>query len=325
MVKNRIALIVCYIGPFPIKYFQYFVDSAARNSDVDFFIFSDQVSQPEISGNIKILPLTLEKFNSLASQKLGLDIHLSHGYKLCELHPAYGLIFEDYLKSYDFWGHCDMDIVWGRIRHFITENILTNFDVITTRKSHITGHFTLYRNSGIALELFRQTGDYIKVFTDSTTHYHFDESCLRYGEFHSLDTLKQNGQIVSMSDIAMELKQKRKIRLYMQDLIREYPDPVCYVYRDGVLTDLSSGKEFMYFHLNHVKNDWKFFIPPVTKLPSKFRAFPEGIIPGLPGELLPKMKWQVRKTMFSLNYLLRRVKQFGISASFNKLTRKFSE
>lgn len=95
------------------------------------------------------------------------------------------------------------------------------------------------------------------------------------------------------------------------------PDPICYVYHDGVLTDLSNGQEFMYIHLNHVKNDWKFFIPPISRLPSKFRVFPEGIIPGLPGELLSKLKWQVGKTLFSLNYLLRRVKKKALSRVIN--------
>ncbi|BBC24308.1 hypothetical protein [Pseudanabaena sp. ABRG5-3] len=38
MTMNRIALIVYYIGLFPNKYFRYFIDTAARNSDIDFRI-----------------------------------------------------------------------------------------------------------------------------------------------------------------------------------------------------------------------------------------------------------------------------------------------
>jgi hypothetical protein len=320
---NRIALIVCYIGSFP-RYFRYSTDSAARNSDVDFYIFSDQVSQPEISGNIKILPLTLESFSSLASLKLGLNVSLSYGYKLCDFKPAYGVIFEDYLKPYDFWGYCDIDVIWGKINCFITEDILENFDIITTLETHLAGHFTLYRNNETTLNLFRYTDDYKKIFTDGTTNYHFDESCLRYGEFYEPDELKQFGKTVSMSDIAMTLKMKQKLRLYMKKVIRDHPDPICYEYRDGVLTDLNNGEEFMYHHLSHVKNDWNFFILPISQLPSTFKIVPEGIIPGSPGELLPKLKWQIGKTLFSLNYLFHRVKQFGISTSFRKLTQKIT-
>jgi hypothetical protein len=77
-------------------------------------------------------------------------------------------------------------------------------------------------------------------------------------------------------------------------------------------------------HLSHVKNDWNFFILPISQLPSTFKIVPEGIIPGSPGELLPKLKWQIGKTLFSLNYLFHRVKQFGISTSFRKLTQKIT-
>jgi len=323
-MMNRIALIVCYMGSFP-HYFRYFSDSATLNSDIDFYIFSDQVSKIEESGNIKIVPLTLEQFNSLSSLKLGLNMSVAHGYKLCDLHPAYGVIFEDYLKSYDFWGHCDMDVLWGRISHFITEDLLQNFDVITAKENFIAGHFTLYRNSGIALELFRQTDDYKKVFTDGITNYHFDEACLRYGEFHSPHDLRQSGQTVSMSDIAMDLKQRQQIRLCMQNMNREYPDPFCYVYRDGIFTDLSNGQEFMYLHLNYVKNQWYFFIPKMDKLPSRFSVFPEGIIPALPEEFFPKFRWWVSKNWFNFNYLTGRLKKFGLSTYVSRMMKKIFE
>lgn len=323
---NRIALLVYYVGTFP-KYFPYFVGSAILNTDVDFYIFSDQVSQAKVLDNVKIIPLTLHEFNDLASSKLGIKIQIAHGYKLCDLKPSYGVIFEDYLKSYDFWGHCDLDVLWGKISNFITNDILENFDVITTLETHLAGHFILYRNSGISLNLFRQTDDYKKVFMDGTTNYHFDEACLRYGEFHPPDELRQSGRTVSMSDIAMSLKLQNKLKLYMKKIIRDHPDPIQYIYRNGFFTDLNGGEEFMYLHLSHVKNYWHFYIPPLDQMPSKISkltVIPGGIIPSLPGELMPKLKWQVSKTLFSLNYLLRRVKQFGLSASLSKLTKKFA-
>ena len=33
-----------------------------------------------------------------------------------DLRPAYGVLFEEYLDGYDFWGHCDLDVLFGRIR-----------------------------------------------------------------------------------------------------------------------------------------------------------------------------------------------------------------
>jgi len=57
MTMNRIALIVYYIGQFLNKYFRYFIDTAALNSDIDFRIgcisvFNEWVSQPS---NLELL------------------------------------------------------------------------------------------------------------------------------------------------------------------------------------------------------------------------------------------------------------------------------
>jgi hypothetical protein len=259
---------------------------------------------------------------NLASRKLDLDIKLTYGYKLCDLKPAYGLIFEEYLKHYDFWGHCDLDIIWGRISHFISDDILDNFDVITTVESHTAGHFTLYKNNGITIDLFRQTDDYKKVFVDDTLNYVFDESCFRFGEFHSPEQLKQSGQTTSMTDIVMDLKAKQILRVYMKSIIRQHPDPFFFKYRDGVFTDIISSEEFMYFHLLHVKKDWKFFVPKMERLPSEFTIISEGIVPGTFGNSVTMFKWKIAKIIFSINYLSRKIKEIGFFKFINKLTKE---
>ena len=41
--------------------------------------------------------------------------------KLCDYKPAYGLIFEDELIGYDYWGFCDTDILLGDIYQFLED------------------------------------------------------------------------------------------------------------------------------------------------------------------------------------------------------------
>jgi len=307
---NRIALVTCYIGSLP-DYFQYFLDSAILNPDIDFYIFNSHCSKPETSSNVKIIPLTLEEFNNLASQKLELSINLTDGYKLCDLKPAYGVIFEDYLKCYDFWGHCDIDVIWGRISHFLTEAILHDFDVIGTKRTNLVGHFALYRNSGITKDLFRQTDDYKNVFIDKDNYYYgFDETCRRWGEYHPLEELRDSSQMVSISDIAMDLEAKQKLKVYRQNLMREYPDPFCFTYRDGRFTDLlNDSEEFMYFHLVHLKGNWKFFIPQMTRLPSEFAVVSGGIIPGATSNFLVVFRWKIAKMLIAIEHCSWRVKE----------------
>jgi hypothetical protein len=51
-----------------------------------------------------------------------------------EWFPAFGDVFSAEVKNYDFWGHCDMDVIFGKVRSFMTADLLNKYDIITTRK-----------------------------------------------------------------------------------------------------------------------------------------------------------------------------------------------
>jgi hypothetical protein len=250
----------------------------------------------------------------LASQKLGLEINLFDGYKLCDFKPTYGVVFEDYLNHYDFWGYCDIDVIWGRISRFITEEILNTYDIVTTKTAYLAGHFTLYRNSGIARDLFRCTDDYKIILADKENKYFaFDETCHRWDRSYTLQEVKALAQMASITDIAMDLHYKQKVRVYMKNLVREYPDPFHFTYDHGVFTDhLNDTEEFMYFHLVHLKNNWKFLIPPMSKLPSEFAVVAGGIIPGSINNLFVVFKWKLKKASSVIKHKLQRLQQVSV-------------
>ncbi len=306
---SRIALFIVYVGPLP-DYFRYFSESFARNKDVDVdvYLFNDRLSQADTSGRLKMIPLTLDQFNELASQKLEMPIKINWGYKLAEFKPAFGLIFEDYLKTYDFWGYCDLDIILGKISHFITEEILVTYDVITTSEIQLVAHFALFRNTEILRNLFRETEDYVKMFTDNNNYYNFDESCKRfYGRPLSFEELKATNQLASMYDIVMNLREKYNLKVYMNAICREEP-PFNITYRDGVFFDSMVQEEFLYFHLVKVKLFYlfHFYIPPMQHLPSEFSIVPGGIIPGSPGNFWLRLNWTIQRSLFILKYYLKR-------------------
>ena len=84
-----------------------------------------------------------------------MSVSLELPYKVCDYKPAFGLIFEDYLRGVDFWGHCDVDVVWGSIRKFLaTDEILSRYDVVSPRRRRIAGACTLYRNTDEVNRLF---------------------------------------------------------------------------------------------------------------------------------------------------------------------------
>lgn len=143
------AFIIPYFGKFN-NYFQLFLNSCKYNSDYDWIIFTDDRTRYDYPPNVKVHYTTFESIKKFIQAKFDFKIALNYPYKFCDLKPMYGYIFSDYLKKYPFWGHCDVDLIFGNINEFITDNILNKYDRIG-----ILGHFTLYKNSPKVNEAFK--------------------------------------------------------------------------------------------------------------------------------------------------------------------------
>ena len=65
----------------------------------------------------------------------------------------FGILYEDILKKYDFWGYCDIDLVFGDIRKFVTDELLSHYDRIYTY-----GHLCLYRNNEMMRHIYDLKG-----------------------------------------------------------------------------------------------------------------------------------------------------------------------
>jgi hypothetical protein len=166
---KSIVVIGVYFGKFQDS-FPLWLKSCEYNPTVNWLVFTDQSCQD--INNVKFIKMDLEHFNELASQKLNLPIKIERPYKLCDFKPAYGKIFESYIEKYDFWGHCDFDLIWGDIRAFLTTDILDEYDKIL-----YLGHLSLYRNNEKCNNLWRNTNNELNpqdIFCTSK-HFAFDE------------------------------------------------------------------------------------------------------------------------------------------------------
>ena len=139
-MKYRIGIIICYFGKLP-DMTPLWLESCARNKAFDFLIYTDQ----EIScqaPNIHVHTTTLPQIAQRIKETLGLEqVGLYSAYKLCDFKPMYGEIFAADLVDYDFWGMCDLDVIFGQLDRFITEEILDRYE-----KVYQLGHLTLYKN-----------------------------------------------------------------------------------------------------------------------------------------------------------------------------------
>lgn len=171
---HKIIIITCWYGKYP-WYLPYYLHSCIYNPTIDFVIITDNSDEIlNLPKNVKIIFKNLYDIITETSEKLKFTINIDYPYKLCDFKPAYGFMFPELVKGYDFWGHSDLDLIYGDIRSFLTYSILENYDYLSVRHDYTTGCFGLYRNNNFVNNFFQKSKDYKRVFSDSK-HYCFDE------------------------------------------------------------------------------------------------------------------------------------------------------
>lgn len=145
---QKIAVCLSYFGKFP-NYFSLWLYSAGVNKTIDFYILTDNEDTYEHGENVHFITCPLGEIRERLSRTMGYDVPLDAPYKLCDYKPAIGLLFADMLQDYPFWGYCDCDVVWGNLRSFITDEILSTYD-----KVFEMGHLTIFRNDARINRLF---------------------------------------------------------------------------------------------------------------------------------------------------------------------------
>jgi hypothetical protein len=141
-----ILLIVVFFGKWP-DWFPAFIVSCRANSTINWLIFTDCDGPQYAPPNVRFLKSSREEIRELTEKRLNMQVALPNNRKLCDLRPAYGVVFSEYIEHYDFWGYCDIDVIWGDIRSFYDTVILQGHDVISARQNRLAGHFSLLRNT----------------------------------------------------------------------------------------------------------------------------------------------------------------------------------
>lgn len=137
---------ICYIIPFfgklPGKAFQLWLTSCKANPTVNWLIYTDDKTAYNYPENVAVKYCSYEEMLEKLQNNFDEKIEVKTPWHLSLFKPAYGEIFSDDLIGYDFWGYCDIDLMWGDIRRFFTEEILEKYDRIG-----FYGHSTIFRNT----------------------------------------------------------------------------------------------------------------------------------------------------------------------------------
>lgn len=250
---KKIAYIIPYFGKLPSN-FELWIMSCEVNPTIDWLLYTDDKTTYNYPSNVKVTYCTFDDIKNKIQTKFDFKILIDRPWKLCDYKVAYGDIFEEELKEYDFWGYCDLDLMWGNIRKFITDEILDKYD-----KIGFQGHSTLYKNNKEVNSRYKieipEYPSYKEIFTTSKG-YCFDENII-CGIYDKLNIpyyketnfahlrLYEYNFVFAHVPLEDEYKNKNQILLWDSG----------HLYRKYLVNKKIFTEEFMYVH---------FFCRPIT-------------------------------------------------------------
>ena len=163
----KIVIVAIYFGRLP-NYFQLWLDSCGRNTSFTWLFITDCIlNDYSVPPNVLVKSSDLKTIKKLFSDRLGTDIALETPYKLCDYRPIYWLLLDAYDIEGDFWGHCDIDVLFGRLRLFVTPELLDRYDRLFG-----LGHPSLMRSCPIPKLAFSSQSSapsWLTIFSKSKT------------------------------------------------------------------------------------------------------------------------------------------------------------
>lgn len=263
---KKCILILPYFGKFN-NYFPLFLRTCEKNTDIDFLIITDNTELYNYPSNVYILHMTFDEFKAMAAKKLGFDPCLPTPYKLCDFKPSYGFLFEEYISDYNFWGHCDCDLVFGNLNRLLIPLLDKGYD-----KLFAAGHLVIYKNSFHNNRLFMNSHNgknlYKDVFT-SPRIWGFDEAQCDRDMNNVHEIFRSAGAKMFVQDLSMNafVGKDALVSCNYNDATRDYEVqkyvPARYYWCSGSLYSLSVNTdakdsevditEYLYMHLQSRK------------------------------------------------------------------------
>lgn len=142
MSLPRIILHAVYFGPLP-PCFSLWLHTCSKNPEVRWLLTTDQdTSRFVLPPNVGVHACSFGSFRSRIGERLGLALPEFSPYKLCDFKPTWGLVLSDFNRGFDYWGNCDLDVLWGALAPRLARLDPARYDRI-----YGCGHLSLYRNT----------------------------------------------------------------------------------------------------------------------------------------------------------------------------------
>lgn len=309
MLLPSVCFVIAYFGKWPV-WMPLFLESCRRNTGFNWLIFGDGGRLRNLPCNVGFEPMTLVKFNSFAQRQTGLSFDITRPYKISDIRGMFGHIFARYIKNFQFWGHTDIDLVYGDLDSFGVRRELISCDIYSPYRTPV-GHFTIFRNVEEVNSLYLD-------FDNLEGAYKGDQSVLGYDERQLAAVLRRSNKIrfKHVENYKAELSRKvcrvgATIMPFGQIIGERFSADERYLWKEGKTFQIKGERvrEFMYLHFFMWKGAryWGRF-DPKGKTPGEF-WFDAGGFALSKNQLMPT----------NLPFKILRFSQFTISRFWNGL------
>jgi hypothetical protein len=142
-----------YFGIWP-QWFDMYLESCRQNPTVEWCIHTDCPEPAFLPPNVTLIHMTFDEYCERVSQRLSIVFRPNHPYNLCNLKPMFGIIHADLVNGYDYFGWGDIDVIYGDIRAFYDDKVLTH-NMVSAHAHTCSGHLTLMKNESWLKNAYR--------------------------------------------------------------------------------------------------------------------------------------------------------------------------
>ena len=245
--RGKALLILPYFGSFG-PWFPLYLHTLANQHTLDLLLLSD-AQPPGLPPNARLVPMTFDQLRALATARLGTPVRLCRTRNICDLRPAYGLVFEEFIRGYEYWAFGDEDMLYGDLDRMLAPHLDGTVDLVVpgTNKSKtqgaVQGPLTVIRNHPRTNQLVIKDPVYPQVLA-SDEHWAYDETSWRYG-----------AEISSFTKILKDAEARGELSIrWGLPSLTHVPQRGRWFVHDGRALHEDNGKEILYYHWGKMRH-----------------------------------------------------------------------
>jgi hypothetical protein len=169
-----LVVVIPYFGRWP-EWIDFFVESCRWNPDITWLMPTDCGPPANTAPNVRFVPTSFADYCARVSGRLGIRFQPSSAYKLCDLKPALGHVHADEIAGFSHWAYGDVDVIYGRLRRFLTDAMAERYRVISSHDTRLAGHLSVFRNDERLRQAFRRIPNWQRQL-EFDGHSRMDES-----------------------------------------------------------------------------------------------------------------------------------------------------